>query len=107
MTATPDYPEMSQLFGVYLNQDYTHWGDSIESVVDCYKQDSSAEQIESLVAEIQRFVASHPNDLDAAFTAAHGFDFDPALWDLTTSSFLSNLASQLSAPSLAGDRTQH
>ena len=101
MLTTPSYQEMGQLFRVYLNQDYGHWGDSIERVVDCYKRDSDAVQIRLLVDEIQRFRTSHTEDLDAAFAAAHGFDFDPALWGLTTASFLATLERQLSAPGFA------
>jgi hypothetical protein len=107
MPATSSYPEMDQLFGVYLNQDYGHWGESIQSVVECYRRDSNAAQIRSLVDEIQRFQASHPHDLDFAFSAAYGFDFDPALWGLTTSSFLANLHRQLSAPAMPEDDAKH
>ncbi|MDP9124079.1 MAG: contact-dependent growth inhibition system immunity protein [Pseudomonadota bacterium] len=88
-------------------KDYGHWGESIQRVVECYKRDSDAAQIRSLVDEIQRFQASHPDDLDAAFSAAYGFDFDPALWGLTTSSFLDNLHRQLSAPPMPDDSTKH
>ena len=106
MTSTSRYPEMNQLFGVYLNQDYSHWGETIEAVVDCYRRDSRPQQVECLVAEIQRFRARHAEDLDAAFASAHGFDFDPALWGLSTGSFLDDLERQLQAPA-APDAARH
>jgi hypothetical protein len=97
---------MHQLFGAYLNQDYAFWGDSIERVVDCYRRDSTPHQVASLVEELRRFRASHPDNLDAAFQSAHGFDVDPALWASTTSSFFDDLVRQLSAPA-APDGASH
>lgn len=95
MTRSDPYPEMDQLFGVYLNQDYSYWGDTIEKVVQRYKTDSPAEDITSLLKEIDRFEQAHPHDMDQAFGTAYGFDFAPSLWGHTTASFFQELRSIL------------
>lgn len=87
MTSTTLYPELDQLFGAYLNQDYKLWGDTLEEVVRCYKRDSNAEDNQHLLEELARFSSTHAEDLDASFLARYGFDFDPRLWSHTTASF--------------------
>ena len=81
------YPELDQLFGAYLHQDYQLFGDTIEEVVACYKDDSSAEQVQHMLDEIDRFRVEHSKDLDSALLALYGNDFDPKLWGHTAASF--------------------
>ena len=88
---SPRYPEFDQLFGAYLNQDYDLWGDTLDAVVGCYVRDSNPADLQALLRDIDRFEHAHPHDLDAAFLAAHGFDFDPSLWGLTTAAFFTTL----------------
>lgn len=89
------YPELDQFFGAYLNQDYDLSGETIEEVVKCYKQGTSAEHRQRLAEEVGRFVEDHSDDLDAFFSARYGYDFDPALWGYTTASFFERLKQQL------------
>ena len=93
-----NYPHLDTLIKAYLNQDYEYWGSTLEEVIDAFKRDSAAFANAELRAEIKRYVAEHPDDLDAAFTAAYGFDFDPALWDTTTLGFFQLLDARLAAP---------
>ena len=61
--------------------------------IQTYKDDSSPQSVSELVAEIDRFKAAHPHDLNEAFMARHGFDLDPQLWGHDMDSFFSLLAS--------------
>jgi hypothetical protein len=92
------YSELDQLFGVYLSQDYAYWGDTLEAVLASYMRDSPVADQQILLGDIERFRALHPDDLDAAFSSAYGYDFDPALWDHTTASFFAELERWLLAP---------
>jgi CdiI immunity protein len=89
--AQQSYPELDQFIGIYLGQDHGYFADSIEQLVACYKEESSAADHQVMLDEIARFVAAHPTDLDAAFDAAFGADFDPKLWGHTVASFLVEL----------------
>lgn len=89
------YPHLDVLIKAYLNQDYSYYADTLEGVIDAYKDDAAPEQIQGLRADIARFLADHPDTLDAAFEAAYGFDFGPELWGLTAESFLRKLDRQL------------
>jgi CdiI immunity protein len=95
MTSTDDYPELSQLFGVYLNQDYEYWGNTLEAVVSSYIGDSKLARVANLVLEIDQFARSHADDLDESFSRRYGFDFEPKLWGHTSASFLAALKMQL------------
>lgn len=91
-----EYPELSQLFGVYLNQDFDIWGDTIPAIVACYKRDSPIADHKLMLAEIERFQKSHPHDLDIAFDKTYGHEFSPEPWGHTTASFLDELKRLLS-----------
>jgi hypothetical protein len=85
------YPQLHQLFGAYLNQDCGLWGDTLEEVIACYKRDSSPEDLREMQADIDRFIESHAEKLDATFEYLYGNDFDPELWGMTTASFFAEL----------------
>lgn len=89
------YPHLDTLIKAYLNQDYSYYADTLEGVIEAYKDDAAPEQIQGLRADVARFLADHPATLDAAFEAAYGFDFGPELWGLTTEGFLKKLDGQL------------
>ncbi|HLX02987.1 MAG TPA: contact-dependent growth inhibition system immunity protein [Trinickia sp.] len=91
MEENPLYPELNQLFGVYLNQDCRYWGKTIAEIINCYKRDSSAENIKAMLDEIKKFKHEYTDNLDEAFKEAYGFDFNPELWGYTTSSFFDEL----------------
>jgi CdiI immunity protein len=53
MNENPLYPELNQLFGVYLSEDFSYWGSTIEEIVGCYKRDSSQECVKNILVEIE------------------------------------------------------
>jgi hypothetical protein len=81
------YPELEQLFGAYLHQDYQLFGNTLEEVIESYRHDSSAEQVQHMLDEIDRFRAEHSKDLDSTLLNLYGNDFDPKLWGHTAASF--------------------
>lgn len=93
-----NYPQLNQLFGAYLNQDFSYWGSTIAEVVGCYKEDHSHKDHLNMLKEIERFEQLHREDMDAAFESAYGSDFCPKLWGHTTASFLAELRSLLKCP---------
>ena len=98
MKTQPKYPQLDHLIGAYLNQDYEISGDTIEAVIACYAKDRPLSDHQVLLADIERFSRANEPDLDEAFIANYGFDFDPALWGLTTAAFFAELLRILGAP---------
>jgi hypothetical protein len=92
------YPDLDQFFLGYLGQNYLYYGSTMREVVEGYKQDCNAAQLEATINDMVRFVRSHPNDLDAAFDVVYGTSVDPALWDHTTASFFIELDRLLKLP---------
>jgi len=86
-TNASPYPQLDHLVHAYLNQDYEISGSTIEEVVNCYQQDRDEKDRSRLLDDMEHFRQAHPENLDEAFLEAYGFDFDPRLWDLTTSAF--------------------
>ncbi|WP_368622524.1 contact-dependent growth inhibition system immunity protein [Paraburkholderia sp. BR13444] len=97
MNENPLYPELNQLFGVYLNEDCSYWGSTIEAIVGCYKGDRSTGSIKGILVEIESFWKADSYHLDAAFEEANGSQFDPKLWTHRTASFLDELKRLLNA----------
>lgn len=89
------YPHLENLIGAYLHQDYAHYADTIEGVIDAYKEDATAEQGQRVRVDIANFLQDHQGMLDQAFDAVFDVDFNPRLWDLTVETFLKNLDRQL------------
>ena len=89
------YPHLDTLIRGYLNQDYAHYADTIEGVVDAYLKQVERRYAERVRIDIARFLHDHQGRLDEAFEAAYGFDISPGLWGLTAESFLKNLDRQL------------
>ncbi len=98
MKTQSKYPQLDHLIGAYLNQDYEISGDTIDEVVACYAKDRTPSDHQVLLDDIERFSHEHEHDLDEAFVAAYGFDFDPALWGLTTAAFFVELQRMLRPP---------
>ncbi|MGF6479455.1 contact-dependent growth inhibition system immunity protein [Paraburkholderia sp. JPY419] len=85
------YPEFHVLFGAYLNQDSEYWGETVDEIVSCFKRDSSPEEIQATLAEIDKFKKETGENLDEIFSETYGFNFDPILWGYTTESFFEEL----------------
>jgi len=89
------YPHLANLFGAYLNQDYSLYGDTLEAVIDAFLQDANTQQVRQLREDVAAFRHEHRHDAEAAFAARFGADFDPALWGLGVPAFLDLLDGRL------------
>lgn len=63
------YPELAQLLGGYLNQDYDLRGPSLEDAVLAYCHDAAPEYVAAARADIARFLHDHAGDVDSALDA--------------------------------------
>ena len=64
---------LAQLLGAYLNQDYTINGPDLEDSVYAFIDDSNADEIAEVRADIARFLDLRTNDLDATlYRFSHG-----------------------------------
>jgi hypothetical protein len=59
------FPNLSQLLGAYLNQDFDICGPNLEDAVRAFVDDASSEVITAARADIARFLETKANDLDA------------------------------------------
>ena len=59
------YPYLEQIFGAYLNSDYTIHGPELEDAVAAYARDEHWLDVVAARADIRRFLALHRDDLDA------------------------------------------
>ncbi|HLX01879.1 MAG TPA: contact-dependent growth inhibition system immunity protein [Trinickia sp.] len=91
MKSDQTYPELDQLFGGYLNQDYYYIGETIEEIVTCYKNEITPSMRQAVLAEIEKFKREHSEDLDAEFYKIYGCAFNPKLWGHTTASFFDEM----------------
>jgi hypothetical protein len=85
------YENLDQMIGVYFNEDFDYWGDTIEELVRACASQCTPEMINAKVADIDRFKKDHAGNLDAAFDEEFGMQFDQTLWGHTTESFLDEL----------------
>lgn len=82
-------PNLGQLLGAYLNQDFTIYGPNLEDAVDAFIDDSTAGEIVAARSEIARFLALKANDLDANLERlGNGYAYD---LDMTAHEYLLRL----------------
>ena len=65
MDLDTQFPNMAQLIGAYLNQDYTIHGPDLEDAVTAFIGDATPEMVAETRVEIARFLETKANDLDA------------------------------------------
>ncbi|SIT28224.1 contact-dependent growth inhibition system immunity protein [Achromobacter sp. MFA1 R4] len=70
------YPALSSLMGGYFHQDYDLYGDTVEEVALCYKQETSPEVRAQACREMDAFIAEF-GEHSAAVFAANWRSFDP------------------------------
>lgn len=98
MSTSEAYPELDQFFGAYFNQDFDLSGDTVEEIVGCYVNETTAEHRGALLREIALFRARHAADLDAGLAEKYGYDFDPEPWGHTAASFFELVEKLVAAP---------
>lgn len=82
------YPELAAFMGGWFHQDFDIHGDSLEQVVDAFKRESNADLIPPLVHDIDAFLATGDEGMDARFEECFDPDNIPTAFRPTTREFL-------------------
>lgn len=98
MVSGGKYPHLWQLVVVYFGQDFDLFGDTVEEIVSCYRQDSTRSVLEATVREITKFKSDHAGNLDPAIRTTFEKQFNPEPWGYTAEGFLDELVRLLRAP---------
>jgi hypothetical protein len=74
------FPNLDQLLGGYLNQDFDIYGPDLEDAVDAYIDDAPAALIAATRVEIASFLDLKANDLDAELERlSAGYSHEPGM----------------------------
>jgi len=85
------YENLYQLICGRFHENFDLFGNTIEELLLSFACECTPEEINVMVAEIDRFKSDHAGNLDAAFEEKFGRQFNPTLWGHTTESFLDEL----------------
>jgi hypothetical protein len=74
------FPNLDQVLGGYLNQDFDIYGPALEDAVDAYIDDAPAAVIAETRLEIARFLELKANDLDGELERlSAGYSREPGM----------------------------
>ncbi|MFT4067187.1 contact-dependent growth inhibition system immunity protein [Paraburkholderia sp.] len=90
------YPNLDLLIHGYFNQDFDLWGDNVQEIISCFKEENDQTLHTLITGEIDRFKRDHSANLDEYFEEKYGFYVDPEPWGYTIASFLDELKRLLS-----------
>ena len=85
------YPHLDLLIHGYFNEDFDLWGDNVEEIVSCFKNESDQALHKLVIEDIDRFERDHSANLDGSFAEVYGLYVDPEPWGHTTASFFEEL----------------
>jgi hypothetical protein len=82
------YPDLAAFIGGWFHQDFDIHGDSVEAVVAAFKAESDADLVPPLVNDIDAFLATGAEGMDARFLEFFQPDIIPTAFLPTTQAFL-------------------
>jgi len=85
------YPNLDFLIHAYFNRDFDLWGNNVQEIISCFKEESDQPLRTLIIGEIDRFKLDHSIDLDEYFDKLYGLYVAPEPWGHTTISFLDEL----------------
>ncbi len=91
------YPRLADFMGGWFHQDFDMEGETVAEIVAAFLNVTSAVEKEALRADIERFLAEHTSQLDAAFEAVFQPDVLPGALSGSTRAFLEEIR-ELLAP---------
>ncbi|QPF72253.1 hypothetical protein G8A07_04455 [Roseateles sp. DAIF2] len=91
------YPELAAFMGGWFHQDFDIHGDSLEEVVAAFKAESDPDLIRPLVDDIDAFLSSGDEGMDARFQELFNPDIIPTAFRPTTREFLVAIREELIA----------
>lgn len=89
------FPDLHAFLGGWFHQDFDIHGDSLEEVVAAFKAESDASMIPPLVADIDAFLVTGDEGMDARFEAVFRPDIIATAFRPTTREFLAALRDEL------------
>ena len=97
--AMSNFPKLDSLMHSHFHQDFDLIADTIKGLVADFKDTSTSEEIVNVREDIAKFLNLSDGEIESVFKESYGYDFDPALWDLTAKTFLQRLNKLLSQDS--------
>ncbi|QCP52378.1 hypothetical protein FAZ95_24680 [Trinickia violacea] len=91
MRENSPYPNLDLLFDGYLNQDYELFGEKIGDVLRVYCKEITPSMRQSAILEMEKFKASHIDDLEEAFELAYEREISIKSHGYTAESFFDEL----------------
>jgi hypothetical protein len=92
------YPALADLIGAWFHQDYDIEGETIPEIVGAFRAVTTPVERATVRADIARFIAEHPQDLDEAFESTFRPGVIPSAFSGSTRGFLDDIDGVLSAP---------
>ncbi|CAI0985485.1 Uncharacterised protein [Serratia entomophila] len=92
-------PNLGTLVRVFFGQDYDLFGESVEEILESYRDTENAETVQKTVDEATMLLTLYPEQqrLEAVFAELVEGEFAPAPWGHTVQSFLEKVISTLRA----------
>jgi hypothetical protein len=85
------YTALLDFMGAWFHQDFDIQGNSVVEIVGAYRSVTPPDEQRKLKSDIQRFLAEHPSDLDAAFEETFQPDVTPSAFSGSTRAFLEEI----------------
>jgi hypothetical protein len=85
------YPALTDLMGGMFHQDFDIVGDTVSEIVRAFREVTPLAEQAELRAEIERFLAEHPEDLEEAFDATFKPSVIPSAFSGSTRAFLEEI----------------
>jgi hypothetical protein len=82
------YPNLDFLIHGYFNEDFDLWGNDVQEIVSCFKNESDRTLHNLVIDEIDRFEKDHSANPDEYFDEIYGLYVDPEPWGHTAASLL-------------------
>jgi len=92
------YPALADLIGAWFHQDYDIEGETIPEIIAGFRAVTSSPERALVRADIERFVAEHPSDLEDAFESVFRPGVMPSAFSGSTRAFLDDINDALMTP---------
>ena len=92
------YPALANLIGAWFHQDYDIEGETIPEIIGGFRAVTTPAERAMVRADIARFVASHPDDLEQAFERTFRPGIIPSAFSGSTRAFLNDVDGVLVEP---------
>ncbi|WP_129544136.1 contact-dependent growth inhibition system immunity protein [Serratia sp. 1D1416] len=91
-------PNLGTLVRVFFGQDYDLFGESVEEILESYRDTENVVTVQKTVNEAQMLLGLYPEEkqLEVAFTNLAEGEFSPTAWGYSVRAFLEKIIQTLS-----------